>query len=576
MMSREDIRDLVLVAGVTVVALALRLWGIDFGLPYAESRPDELTLAGKALGYGTGDLNPHFFNYPSLYSYLLFLVYGIYAGLLTLAGAGHGIRDVMTQVVEKWEPLFILSRGISAVAGAITVPILCLLCRQAFSRWTALMAAVFLSVAYLHVRESHFGVTDVLMTAFATATVLFLLKILKSGSRCDYVIAGILAGLAASTKYNAALLAVPALAAHWLSPSMDGVSAWKRLIQANLWWMGGCMVAAFLVTSPFVVLDSQTFLRDFLFELRHLAGAGETIGERGWIHHVKMNLWYGTGPALLVMSLVGAVAAGRRDRRAAVVLLGFPLLYYAAMGRGYTVFARYAVPLVPFVCAFAAVAIGEFIYPGLNRWVGRRMALLATGALTVLVAATPLCRSLAWDRLLCREDTRAQAVRYTEAHVPMGSRLGWVGTQYGCPRFPDSPESLDRQLEQVRRQGRPGRLLAARAETARRRGSGYDVEKLDARSLAMRENLPSHLWVEYYPLAYSLKATEGADAVLAARGFRRVVEMAGASREALNEPTVRYDLQDSLYTPYAGFRGVACPGPTLTLWTRVAGDPRTE
>ena len=32
------------IVAVTGVALVLRVWGLDFGLPYAEARPDELRL----------------------------------------------------------------------------------------------------------------------------------------------------------------------------------------------------------------------------------------------------------------------------------------------------------------------------------------------------------------------------------------------------------------------------------------------------------------------------------------------------------------------------------------------------
>ena len=556
---------------MTLLALILRFQGINFGLPYAESRPDEMTLTGKALGYGTGDFNPHFFNYPSLFSYVLLLAYGVYIVFLVVLEAGHSLQEVMLRLAGDPSPLLVISRCLSALAGAATVPVLFLLCRQVFSRWTAFAASMFLSVAYLHVRESHFGVTDALMTAFVAATVLFLMRIMKSGDRRDYLVAGVLAGLAASTKYNAVLLAVPAVVAHCLSPPRAGVSGSRRLADAKLWLMGVCMVAAFLVTSPFVLLDGGAFLRDFLFEVRHLAGEGETAMDRGWIHHFKMSLWHGTSPLWLIAAGAGAVGASVKNRRAAAVLLCFPLLYYAAMGRGYTVFARYIVPVVPFVCLFAGAAIGEVFHPWMNRLTGRSVAALASAALTAVLLATPLCRSLAWDRLLCQEDTRAQAVQFTEAHLPNGARLGWVGTRYGYPRFPETPESLGRQLERARRERGGGRLLAASQEVARRRGTGYNVAKLDVASLRAREDLPPHIWVEYYPLAYSLKAAAGAEDVLAARGFRRVVEFSGASRDVLAGPAVKYDFQDSLYAPFAGFEGVQRLGPTLTLWTREEG-----
>lgn len=58
---------------ILLLALAafLRFRGLDFGLPLAESRPDEMTIAYQAMKFGRGDLNPHSFNYPSLFKYLV-------------------------------------------------------------------------------------------------------------------------------------------------------------------------------------------------------------------------------------------------------------------------------------------------------------------------------------------------------------------------------------------------------------------------------------------------------------------------------------------------------------------------
>src|SRR5438093_6046952 len=52
-----------------VVALVLRLWGINFGLP-ALYRPDEDVAVGRAMGVLHGVLNPHFADWPHLYFYL--------------------------------------------------------------------------------------------------------------------------------------------------------------------------------------------------------------------------------------------------------------------------------------------------------------------------------------------------------------------------------------------------------------------------------------------------------------------------------------------------------------------------
>ena len=53
-----------------VLGAALRFFPIWFGLTYQYSRPDETEAVGHALGMLGGDLNPHFFHWPSLTFYL--------------------------------------------------------------------------------------------------------------------------------------------------------------------------------------------------------------------------------------------------------------------------------------------------------------------------------------------------------------------------------------------------------------------------------------------------------------------------------------------------------------------------
>ena len=65
------------VLAILLVGLALRLWGIDFGLPHDFLRPDEHRFVTVALGPLSGDLNPQFFIYPSFYFYLLGAVYAV-------------------------------------------------------------------------------------------------------------------------------------------------------------------------------------------------------------------------------------------------------------------------------------------------------------------------------------------------------------------------------------------------------------------------------------------------------------------------------------------------------------------
>ena len=62
--------------GLGGVALALRLWGIGFGLP-ALYGPAEHVLVNNALALGTGNPIPLTFQYQPLFSFVLFGGFGV-------------------------------------------------------------------------------------------------------------------------------------------------------------------------------------------------------------------------------------------------------------------------------------------------------------------------------------------------------------------------------------------------------------------------------------------------------------------------------------------------------------------
>src|SRR5262249_61951137 len=70
------------------------------------------------------------------------------------------------------------------------------------------MAALFLAVAILHVRESHFAMSDVLMTMFLTGSLACIVRGLGARSLFWFAAGGFTGGLATSTKYSAAVVVV--------------------------------------------------------------------------------------------------------------------------------------------------------------------------------------------------------------------------------------------------------------------------------------------------------------------------------------------------------------------------------
>ena len=92
-------------------------------------------------------------------------------------------------------------------------------------------------------------------------------------------------------------------------------------------------------------------------------------------------------------------------------------------------FARYLLPLVPFVALFAADAVTTV----LSMVQRTRLRCVLVTALVVATIGQPLAQSVWLDALLTREDTRTLAKMWIEERVPEGSRVAVDWSVHGPP-----------------------------------------------------------------------------------------------------------------------------------------------
>ena len=349
-------------AAVVALAAALRLPGLEYGLPYPLLNPDEASIVPRAweMAHG-GGLDPGWYDYPSLLLELL-------APLQALAGS----------------PSYLSARYVAVLIGLAGVVAAWWLGRRAYGGSAGVVAASVVAVSTTHVAYSHIAVTDVLLTLGVTCT----LALLAAG-RLEW--AGVAAGLAVSAKYPGVFLAAPLLAVGW--------GRWRRLAVA-----AGLAVAAFALTSPFVVVHPGRAWDD-LSRVQRLARAG-WLGfehEGSALGAFSARLWDAVGP-VLVIAFVGLVLALFRRSRADLALASFGLLYFADLLTLDAHFDRYVLPLVPVVAVLAA-----------------RMRALAP--VTLLLLVIPLVWSIRDDRELLKTDTRVFAQPYLEQLVPAGASI---------------------------------------------------------------------------------------------------------------------------------------------------------
>ncbi len=443
------IQDILIVLFLLLLAAALRFYGINWGLPQVYEEATPLKTAWEMWGWGdhkSFDLNPHFFNYPSLFIYIQLLGQGLLFLGMRLFGLVDSTLDYRVLYVLQKTPFFLLGRSITALFGVATVWVTYILGRRISGKTMAITAALFLAINTLHISKSQAVEVDVPMTFFAILALFFIVSSLRSPTKRNYLLAGLTVGLAASTKYTAALLVLPLLAAFILTRRQ---SSQRDLSDTGLdnrkppWKFFGLALAAallvFFVTSPFVLLDSSTFFRHFSLERQHMR-----LGHFGldttptWLFYAQSLTSRMLGWPLAMFTLFGLIfLAGIKRRPWAIIFAAFLVPYLIAATSWAMKADRYLLPILPVALLFTGGMFAESLrFRKLIR--ASRNLRLGITVLAMLLLGFPLLAAYPdhLDRL--KPDSRTEAKTWIEDNIPSGSFI--LVEHYGPDLF--SPKKL--------------------------------------------------------------------------------------------------------------------------------------
>lgn len=442
-------RDLGLTA-ILVVALALRVLGIRYGLPSLFYFHDEPQVVLRALRFGTGDLNPHFFGWPGI---LLFeLAFVSYIGLFVwgrLAGWWKNAAGFAAGYFEDPTAFYVLARMQSVLSGVWTVWIADRLGRAAYSPAVGLAAAIGMSVSALHVHYSHLAHPVIVLTAFVSLGLWACCKLAVDGGVRDLQVFAVALGLGSAAQYHAVLLLAPLGVAVLLRLRAEPGSAARWIGGALLAVLGG--IAIHLLLSPYTLLDHRQFLHDLQYEAAKASGG--TAGPRPPLRAIAAFFMDALVPSLtlplLVLAGIGGLAALWRRRAADLVLLSFVACYFAVMARSGSVNDRYGLPLVLPGLLFAARWM-EDVFAAVPRIATQRWLLPVSMFLFSLPSAT---RAIETDLTMMRGDTRIDAMHWFEQHVPSGARVVIDMHRFrntASPPLAENAVRLRERLEEIR------------------------------------------------------------------------------------------------------------------------------
>lgn len=430
--------------GIGAVALALRLAGLQYGLP-AVYNPDEVAIMARALTFAKGTLDPGNFLYPTFFFYVLFGWVGTYLGLVWLTGGASTLAALQQLYFTNPTGIYTAGRLLGAVCGVLGSLAVFQLGRRLFDVRVGLAAALFLGVAPLAVRDSHYVKHDIPATLAVILAHLAIARVWpcvpQAGRvRNDVLVAGAACGVAFSTHYYCVFLALPLV---WAIGQRWRPAGW-RVVARHAATAAIVSAVVFFALSPFILVDPIVAWRDITANRRIVIDRAIEGGAFGPAGRYLDILWGDSmGRAVVSLGAAGAacmavVAPGR-----AVFLLLFPVAFFAFITNTAPA-SRYLNPVLPFVALFAAWMIG---YVAESMKAPRAAAWVAIAG----CAIAPLGASMKADRFFRTDDTRTQARQFIERTIPAGASI--LIQPYSVVLTPSRPSLVEALTRNV---GGPG------------------------------------------------------------------------------------------------------------------------
>lgn len=442
-MRRERIGAALALGAIMLVALLLRLYGLDWD-EGQWIHPDErmiLMVVDGRLSLPTQDqlgtlltpespLNPTFHAYGAL---------PLYALKILQIAAGDRL------------PLHILARLLSVLLDCGTVFLTYLLAAALLSRWWGVFAALLVAVSPLHVQLAHFYTVDTMLAFWTVLAAWMGVHLAMTGGRRWGIGLGVVAGLAAGTKLVGAGFLLFLWLGWYVSVARSDAPSWRRrlLLPTRRSLAGaGVALAAFAVTNPYAFIDCGAFLYEmggqalmargdprfpftlqFYGTLPYLYPFVQNL-TRGWGIGAGVLVWGG-----LVWGIVEIVRSWKRPRPW-LVLAGWGLAFFGVIGAWHTKFPRYLLLLMPLFCVLAAGMLADI-------WKRARKPAfrVALAAFLLLAVGMTVLYTLALDGVYARTHPWVSASQWIVENVPARSGLT---TEYWDMALP-LPTDLDGQ-----------------------------------------------------------------------------------------------------------------------------------
>jgi 4-amino-4-deoxy-L-arabinose transferase-like glycosyltransferase/tetratricopeptide (TPR) repeat protein len=438
---KKILNDNIALLAIVSLAIILRLWHINWGLPEVYEEATPFSVAWKMWHWGQAgfDFNPHFFNYPALTFYLNFLLQGVYYAVGHIIGWFPTVEAYHQANIANPSNWILFARILSVVFDIGTVTFLFFLSRLYLGNTAASFPALLAAVNPLLIKNAQIVNVDTPLTFFIVAALYCCYKLHDEKTLKWYLLAGASIGLAASSKYNGAFLLPVLLAAHLFRSKSIG-EAIRSVFDVRLMSAAAIAIAVFVSLNPYILLSFGEFYKDFSFEETHMSaghlGIDPTQGTTAF--YLLQTLPNAVGVPMAIVIATSVIAVIVRFRKNEIILLLFPLLYLTILLSWNMRAERYLLPTIPsllLVGTIGIVMLWRYLVSSgrisMLRAHGVRYA--GYGIIGIMLLTQPVLTDVEYHRSLSLPDTRAVAKEWILQHIPPGAVIATLPIGIAIP-----------------------------------------------------------------------------------------------------------------------------------------------
>jgi len=364
----------VLILGILLMGFILQVGGINFR-KYA----DETIFVYYALKFPRFEYS----NYFGVYTPILFFFYSIYFIAGYLLGFFKSSSDFLASYFYDFHNIFVFGRLVECLAGTFCTWLTYKVGKVLFNRRIGLMAALFLSLSYVHVYISQMVRGQAFALLFLLAALYFITRITRKPDYKNYILAGLFSGMALSIRINILPILLTLAFVHFISGREKG----KRIVSCLV--SGKLFISLIAVAGIYIASRPDIANELLMYKLIIKTYSGTTVGYLGsqsssnsYMFYLNSGFPTAFGWTFSILLCGGFLYAILNiKKRSNWLMLSFFIPYFLLMGKSNLASWHYLFPIAP----FAALLCAQVVFRAISRISPARWRNLALAIVSVIL-----------------------------------------------------------------------------------------------------------------------------------------------------------------------------------------------